>query len=168
MSFFSVLGLNSCAENANSPAIIQNFELNKYLGTWYEIARLDHSFERDLSQVTANYSLRSDGKVKVVNRGFKNSKNTWSESVGKAKFAGLKSEGSLKVSFFGPFYGAYNIVMLDEDYKYALVVSTGTKYMWLLSRTTTIPDIIKTSYLKKASELGINIDELIWVEHKKL
>ncbi|MFZ4581846.1 MAG: lipocalin family protein, partial [Paludibacter sp.] len=110
----SIFGLTACAETPPSPDVIRNFELNKYLGTWYEIARFDHSFERGLSNVTANYSLREDGKVKVINRGCKLKSNTWSESIGKAKFAGSETIGSLKVSFFGPFYGAYNIVKLDE------------------------------------------------------
>ena len=161
-----VFGLTACAKTPTSPQVITNFDSEKYLGTWYEIARLDHSFERGLSNVTANYSMRDDGKIKVVNRGFKEKSNTWSESVGKAKFAVAKTTGSLKVSFFGPFYGAYNIVKLDENYQYALVVSTGTDYLWLLSRQKTIPEIIKQEYLKKATELGFDIQELIWVKQE--
>ena len=160
----SIFGLTACAETPPSPHVFQNFELNKYLGVWYEIARFDHSFERGLSNVTANYSLRPDGKVKVVNRGFKEKLNSWSESVGKAKFAGNLTIGRLKVSFFGPFYGAYNIVKLDENYQYALIISNGFDYMWLLSRTKTIPEDIKQQYLKRASELGFDTEKLIWVK----
>jgi apolipoprotein D and lipocalin family protein len=159
-----ILGFSACAETPPSPNVIKNFELNRYLGTWYEIARFDHSFERGLSNVTANYSLRPDGKVKVINRGFKTKSNSWSESVGKAKFAGEETIGSLKVSFFGPFYGAYNIVKLDENYQYALVVSSGTDYLWLLSRTPTIPENIKQQYLDRAKELGLDTSKLIWVK----
>jgi len=164
IAFASIFGLTACAETPPSPDVIRNFELNKYLGTWYEIARLDHSFERGLSNVTAYYSLRSDGKVKVINRGFKTKSNTWSESVGKAKFAGSKSIGSLKVSFFGPFYGAYNIVKLDENYQYALIISNGFDYMWLLSRTKTMPEDIKQQYMKRATDLGFDTGKLIWVK----
>lgn len=160
-----IIGLTACAKTPPPPDIIQNFELNKYLGTWYEIARFDHRFERGLSSVTANYSLLPDGKVKVINRGFKAKSNTWSESVGKAKFAGDKTIGSLKVSFFGPFYGAYNIVKLDENYQYSLVVSNGFDYLWLLSRTKTIPDDIQKAYLLKAQKLGFDTEKLIWVKH---
>ncbi len=161
-----ILGLAACAETPASPDVVKNFDLNKYLGTWYEIARFDHSFERGLSNVTANYSLRPDGKVKVINRGFKEKSNTWSESVGKAKFAGDRTVGSLKVSFFGPFYGAYNIVKLDENYQYALVISNGFDYMWLLSRTKTIPDDIKQQYLDRAKALGFDTSKLIWVKQE--
>lgn len=159
-----LLGMTACAETPPSPLAIQNFELNKYLGTWYEVARLDHSFERGLSNVTATYSLRADGKVKVLNKGFNERSNSWSQSEGKAKFAGKKSVGSLRVSFFGPFYAPYNIVVLDNNYQYALIVSSGTKYLWLLSRQKTMPESIKKDYLQKAHSLGFDTDKLIWVK----
>jgi len=166
MAIAGIIGLTACAKTPPSTNAITGFELQKYLGTWYEVARFDHSFERGLSNVTANYSLRPDGKVKVVNRGFKSKSNTWSESVGKAKFAGDKNIGSLKVSFFGPFYGAYNIVKLDDDYQYSLVVSSGYNYLWLLSRTKTMPEEIKKAYLQKAQELGFDTEKLIWVKQE--
>ena len=164
ITIFGVFALSACGSEPPHPQAISNFQLEKYLGTWYEIARFDHSFERGLSNVTANYSLRSDGKVKVVNRGFKDQSNTWSESVGKAKFAGNPSTGSLKVSFFGPFYGAYNIVKLDENYQYSLVISSGFEYLWLLSRQKTMPDDVKEAYIQKARELGFDTSKLIWVK----
>jgi apolipoprotein D and lipocalin family protein len=160
----SIFGFTACAETPPPPTVIKNFELTKYLGTWHEIARLDHSFERGLSFVTANYSLRNDGKVKVINRGLKEKSNTWSESVGKAKFADIESIGSLKVSFWGPFYGAYNIVKLDDNYQYALIISKGYDYLWLLSRNKTMPEDIKQQYLTRAKELGFDTDKLIWVK----
>jgi len=164
MAITGIISFTACAKTPPSTNAISDFELQKYLGTWYEVARFDHSFERGLSNVTATYSLRADGKVKVVNRGFKTKSNTWSESVGKAKFAGDKNIGSLKVSFFGPFYGAYNIVKLDNEYKYSLVVSSGFDYLWLLSRQKTIPEDIKKAYLQKAQELGFDTEKLIWVK----
>lgn len=164
IALMSIFGFTACATTPPSPDVIQNFDLNKYLGAWYEIARYDHSFERGLSKTTANYSLRPDGKVKVVNRGFKEKSNTWNESVGKAKFVGSKTVGSLKVSFFGPFYGAYNIVKLDENYQHALIISKGFDYMWLLSRQSTMPEDIKQQYLDRAKELGFDTSKLIWVK----
>lgn len=102
--------------------------MNKHFDAgWYEIARLDHSFERGLEQVTAEYSLREGGGVQVKNRGFSNKKNKWSEAEGKAFFVGKASEGYLKVSFFGPFYGSYVVFELDKDnYQYAFVSGRAT------------------------------------------
>jgi apolipoprotein D and lipocalin family protein len=105
--------LQSCTGTPEGVEVVTDFELDRYLGTWYEIARLDHSFERGLSNVTANYSMRDDGGVKVVNRGFNTEKSEWDEATGKAYFVGESDIGQLKVSFFGPFYGGYNIVELD-------------------------------------------------------
>ncbi len=143
---------------------IEGFELQKYLGKWYEIARLDHRFERGMEQVTAEYSLRPDGKVKVVNSGFKEGK--WQKSVGKAKFATKNDIGFLKVSFFGPFYGAYIIFDLDiENYSYAFVAGPNTKYLWLLARTPQVSDKLLERFKSKAEEFGFNTDNLIFVEH---
>ncbi len=165
ISILSLIGITACASAPQGATVINNFDVDRYLGTWYEVARLDHRFERGLSKVTATYSFNENGTIRVQNRGFSASKNSWSESIGRAKFAGAKNEGRLKVSFFGPFYGAYNIVALDDEYQYALIVSNSLSYLWLLSRTTTIPDQIKLEYLKKAKSMGFDIDALIWVEH---
>jgi apolipoprotein D and lipocalin family protein len=143
---------------------ITPFDKGKYLGTWYEIARMDFKFERNLNQTTANYSLNPDGSIKVVNRGYNYKTSKWSEAVGKAKFAGDPNVARLKVSFFGPFYSGYNVIALDTDYKYALIAGNNTGYMWILSRTKTVSEDVKQNYLKLAKGLGFNIDALIWVE----
>lgn len=142
---------------------IEQFELQRYLGKWYEIARLDHSFERGLSRVTAEYSLREDGGVRVVNRGYSEKDREWEQAEGKAYFVGPPSEGHLKVSFFGPFYGSYIIFELDKDYGYAMVSGPSREYLWLLSRTPTVDDALKQRFIQRATMLGFNTDKLIWV-----
>jgi apolipoprotein D and lipocalin family protein len=142
------------------------FDAKKYLGKWYEIARFDFRFERNLNNTTAEYSLNPDGTIKVVNRGFNYKTMKWKQAVGKAKFAGNQNEGRLKVSFFWPFYAAYNVVALDSDYQYALVAGKNLGYLWILSRKTTIPDEIRQNFLTLAKNLGYDISSLIWVEHK--
>lgn len=145
---------------------VRDFELEKYLGTWYEIARLDHSFERGLEQVTAQYSVREGGGVDVLNRGFSSSQNTWKSAEGKAFFVRDKETGFLKVSFFGPFYGAYCIFEIDkEKYQYAFVTSSSLSYLWFLSRTPTASDELKAYFLKKAEALGFATEKIIFVEH---
>ncbi|MDD4490823.1 MAG: lipocalin family protein, partial [Paludibacter sp.] len=120
---------------------------------------------RDLNNTTAFYSLREDGFIKVQNRGYNYVKNEWLESIGKAKFVGEPTVAMLKVSFFGPFYGGYNVIALDDEYKYALIAGNSLKYLWILAREKTIPEEIKTAYVKKAQEIGFDTDQLIWVEH---
>ena len=122
MALLTAVLQSGCAGAPDGVEVVTDFELNRYLGTWYEIARLDHRFERGLSRVTANYSMRDDGGVSVVNRGYQLSSEEWEEATGKAYFVGAPDIGQLKVSFFGPFYGGYNIMELDkDDYQYALV-----------------------------------------------
>lgn len=159
---------NSCSTSipANATAV-QNFEKEKYLGKWYEIARMDFRFEKDLNNTTAEYSVREDGKIKVDNKGYNYVKKEWSQAIGKAKFADKEDVAMLKVSFFGPFYTGYNVIALDADYQYALVAGKNTDYLWILSREKTIPENIKTEYLKIAEEIGYKISDLVWVEHDK-
>jgi apolipoprotein D and lipocalin family protein len=141
---------------------VTGFELDKYLGTWYEIARLDHSFERGLDKVYAEYSLREDGGLKVINHGFDTKKQKWNEAVGKAYFLETPDVGRLKVSFFGPFYGAYTIVELDKtSYSYALVTG-GDDYLWILSRTPQMSYIVKQQLIAKAKALGFETNKLIY------
>jgi apolipoprotein D and lipocalin family protein len=162
---FSLL-LASCAGLPKNIEPVADFELNKYMGKWYEIARLDHSFEKDLEQVTATYSIKSDGTVRVANRGLSSKSKEWKDAVGKAKFAGDSSVGYLKVSFFGPFYGSYVIFDLDkENYQYSFVTG-GENYLWLLSRTPTIGDEIKNKFLNTIQEYGYNTEELIFVNQE--
>lgn len=144
---------------------VADFELPRYLGTWYEIARLDHRFERGLSQVTAEYSMRDDGGVRVVNRGYDESAGEWSEAIGKAYFTGESDVGQLKVSFFGPFYGGYNIIELDKaGYQYSLVAGPDRDYLWVLSRTPEMDPVTLDRLIGIAAELGFRTDELIRVE----
>ena len=161
----SLLVMNSCNSLLKGVKTIQDFDKDKYLGSWYEIARLDFVFEKNLNNTTAEYSLNEDGSIKVVNRGYNFIKNKYVASTGKVKFAGDSNEGKLKVSFFGPFYSGYNIIALDSDYRYALVAGESLKYLWLLSREKTMPNNIKEAYLKTAEDLGYNTSKLIWVKH---
>lgn len=146
---------------------IKPFDQTKYLGRWYEIARFDYRFERNLNNVTAIYSLNKNGTIKVGNRGYDFKKNKWKESIGKAKPAGQPDEGKLKVSFFGPFYAGYNVIALDKDYRYALVAGRNLDYLWLLSREKTMPENVKQNYLKIAEKLGYKTQNLVWVEHDR-
>jgi len=146
---------------------VKDFELERYLGKWYEIARLDHSFERGLTQVTAEYSLKPDGGVKVINRGYSNDTQQWKEAEGKAYFVNGDGEAYLKVSFFGPFYGSYVVFGLDQqDYQYAFISGPDTDYLWLLARTPTVsPEVIK-QFVEMASARGFDTNSLIYVEQK--
>ncbi len=160
------LFLSACTGAPEGVEPVSGFDLDRYLGTWYEIARLDHSFERGLSNITANYSLRDDGGVRVVNRGYNVEKQEWDEAEGKAYFVGDADVGQLKVSFFGPFYGGYNIFALDRDgYEYAMVAGPDRSYLWILARSPDLDDAILEKLLAKAGELGFPLGELIMVEH---
>lgn len=162
MAAFVMLSFTQTPKNA---VPVKNFDQQRYLGTWYEIARLDYKWERNLDHVTATYSLNDNGSIKVDNKGFDVKKNKWKQSIGKAKPASDPKIGSLKVSFFGPFYSGYTIIALDTDYKYALVIGESTDYLWILSREKIIPDPIKQNYINQAKELGVKTDELVWVNH---
>lgn len=164
----SLLFFNSCQTMPKGVIPVKNFNKDKYLGKWYEIARFDFRFEKDMDNTTATYSLNEDGTIKVINRGYNYKKKKWSQAEGKAKFVGLPTTAQLKVSFFGPFYSPYNVIELDEDYKYALIAGKNTKYMWILSREKSIPDDIRKKYIEKAKSLGFNISNLIWVKHDGL
>jgi apolipoprotein D and lipocalin family protein len=158
--------LTACLGIPDNATAVDNFELERYLGTWYEIARLDHSFERGLSQVRAEYSMRDDGGVKVINSGYNEKKGEWNEAEGKAYFVEGPQTGRLKVSFFGPFYGAYNIIELDrQDYRYALVIGADTNYLWILARDSRLDDAIVERLVAKANALGFPTDELIYPAH---
>jgi apolipoprotein D and lipocalin family protein len=142
---------------------VDNFNVHRYLGKWYEIARLDHSFERGLTHVTAEYALRDDGGLQVINRGYSAKGNRWKEAVGKAFFVEEPSKGYLKVSFFGPFYGSYIIMDLDQDnYQYSLVCGPDKSYLWILSRTPIMQTELKNRLIKKAAALGFDTGSLIY------
>ena len=159
--------LTACLGMPERVQPVTDFELDRYLGKWYEIARLDHSFERGLERVTAEYSLKEDGGVKVVNRGFSAAKGEWNESEGKAYFVEDASLGYLKVSFFGPFYGSYVVFGLDQiDYQYAFISGPDTSYLWLLSRTPQVSDEVMNDFLEQAQARGFNTDDLIIVNQE--
>jgi apolipoprotein D and lipocalin family protein len=158
------LALCSCATIPKGGVAIDRLEKGRYLGKWYEIARYDFAFEKDLKNTTAEYSANANGTIAVKNRGFNYKKNKWEEALGKARFRGADTRGELEVSFFGPFYAAYNIIALDKEYRYALVAGKNLKYLWILSRSRTIPDEVKKSYLDLAVSLGYELSTLVWVE----
>jgi len=143
-------------------AVVQGFQKDKYLGEWYEIARIDFYWEKNLKNVIASYKLNDDGSIRVNNQGYDMVKEKYKQSVGKATFVRSEEEGALKVSFFGPFYSGYNVVMVDDDYRYALVFGENLDYMWILSRDKTIPEDIKQKYLSYAKRSGYATDKLVW------
>ncbi len=163
---FLVCLLTGCVGIPENVKPVDNFKLEKYLGKWYEIARLDHSFERDLSRVTAEYGMRPDGAVKVVNRGYSAKENKWKEAEGKAYFVQRPDQGYLKVSFFGPFYGSYVVFALDhENYQYALVCGPDKSYLWLLARSQTMNEDIRNDLIAKAKTAGFDTGKLVFVNH---
>jgi len=145
---------------------VSDFDVDRYLGEWYEIARLDHSFERGLEKITAQYSLKPDGGLRVVNRGFDTASGQWREAEGKAWFIDDPQTGRLKVSFFGPFYGAYNIIQLDhKDYQFALVCGPDTSYLWILARSPDLDRTIVEQLVSYAADHGFDTSQLIYVRH---
>lgn len=146
---------------------VSDFKPKKYLGKWYEIARLNYRFEKNLNNVTADYSLNEDGSIKVLNKGYDYLNHQWRSTTGKAVFRGDRSSGKLKVSFFGPFYSGYNVIALDPEYRYALVAGNDLSYLWILSREKSIPTNVKNEYLKIAGAVGYDTTKLIWTEHSR-
>ena len=167
LTLFSVVLLAGCATVPKGIEPVSDFDLNGYLGKWYELARLDHRFERDLEQVTAEYSLREDGSIKVLNRAYSTVEKEWTEIEGKAYPAGADDEAFLKVSFFGPFYGGYCVFELDPCGQYAFVSGSNRSYLWLLSRTPTVSKDVWQKFESRAQELGFDTSELIRVRHGK-
>ena len=155
----------SCSTIPKGVTAVKNFDKTKYLGKWYEIARLDFRFERNLNNTTAEYSLNPDGTINVLNKGYNTKTKEWESVTGKAKFIDDEKVAMLKVSFFGPFYSGYNVIALDDEYKYALVAGKNLEYLWILSRTTTLPEDVKKKYLDLAQSVGYKINELLWVRH---
>jgi len=162
-----LFSFNSCAHIPEGAVTVKPFKAERYLGKWYEIARMDFRFERDLDNTTAYYSMNKDGSIRVENRGFNTLKSGWKMAIGRAKFVGSTDEARLKVSFFGPFYGGYNVIALDDQYKYALIAGDNLGYLWILSRETSIPETTKQNYLQLAKRLGFDTEALIWVKHDK-
>ncbi|MGZ3822878.1 MAG: lipocalin family protein [Mucilaginibacter sp.] len=158
------IGLSSCVSIPKGAKAVSAFQTDKYMGTWYEIARFDFRFEKGLDHVTATYTLNNDSTIRVDNKGFSVKEKKWKESIGKAKLTGNGSEGRLKVSFFGPFYAGYNVIAIDPDYRYALVAGNDLSYLWLLSREKVMPEDVKKDYLAKAKALGYDTQRLVWTK----
>lgn len=157
-------GLSACTTPPKGVTPVSNFDASRYLGVWYEIARLDHRFERGLVAVTATYSRNPDGSLKVENRGFKPETCEWKEATGRAKFTGDPSTGQLAVSFFGPFYGGYTIFALDHrDYRWVAVSGPTRNYLWILARDPVLADEIRDRLVAEANALGFATENLIWV-----
>jgi len=166
-SVILLLLLAACVGMPDNVRPVEGFDAGRYLGTWYEIARLDHPFERGLTNVTAHYSLRADGGLKVVNRGYSAGEKRWKEAEGRAYFVDRPDRGFLKVSFFGPFYGSYVVFELDRDhYRYALVSGPDKTYFWILARDPKMSGDLKESLIAKAAALGFDTSGLILVDHE--
>ena len=155
--------LGGCIGYPDTVQPVSNFDLQRYLGTWYEVARLDHRFERGLSRVSADYALNADGTVRVRNRGFDAAASEWQEAIGKARFVDDPTSGYLKVSFFGPFYGSYVVFELDPQYRYAFISGPDTSYLWLLSRTPTVDPAVYARFLELSAAAGFDTAALIRV-----
>ncbi|HBX2116262.1 lipocalin family protein [Klebsiella aerogenes] len=161
--------LSVACSNPVPPAgvtVVSPFESQRFLGTWYEIARFDHHFESGLEKVTATYSLRGDGGIDVVNKGYNPERGIWQKTDGVAWFTGDPNRAALKISFFGPFYGGYNVIALDKEYRHALVCGPDRDYLWLLARTPKISPQVKQQMLDIATRQGFDVSKLIWVNQR--
>ena len=163
LGLFCLGFLSACTGMPEGVEPVTGFDKSRYLGTWHEIARLDHSFERDLVDVKAEYSLRDDGAVRVINSGTDSTTGERKVAEGHAKFVGDDGTAHLKVSFFGPFYGSYVVFELDPDYRYAFVAGYNTNYLWLLARGTNISEDTRKRFTDRARALGFAVDNLVWL-----
>lgn len=157
--------VTACVGLPENVTPVADFKLERYLGTWYEIARLDHSFERGLTRVTTEYSLRDDGGIRVINRGYHEKYGKWKVVEGKAYFVNHPQQGFLKISFFGPFYGSYIVFELDhQGYQYSVVSGPDKNYLWILARNPNISIEARDKLIARAKALGFNTENLIFVE----
>jgi apolipoprotein D and lipocalin family protein len=162
-------GLCGCAHIPKGLTAVEGFDSQRFLGTWYEIARLDHFFEKGLINVSAGYSLKEDGSLRVVNRGFDPERNRWKEAVGRARFISGSDQGRLKVSFFGPFYGGYNVIEIDkQNYSYALICGNNRSYLWILARQPELSETVTAYLVQKAKSLGFDTNALIYVKQQQI
>ncbi len=165
-ALLALLLLTSCTGIPEGVKVVDGFDVKRYVGTWYEIARLDHRFERGLDNISATYTLRDDGGINVINKGWNSANSAWKTAEGRAYFIEQADKGRLKVSFFRPFYGSYNIIELDKNnYGYSMIVGPDKSYFWLLSRTKKLPDDTLNALLAQAKKLGIATNELIFSQH---
>lgn len=161
VSIFALFLFTACSSKNPPLQTVQKVELNKYLGSWYEIARYEHFFERDCKNVTANYSMMDEKTIKVINKCTKIQTNEKKEATGRA-YAIDESNSKLKVSFFRPFYGDYWVLMLDENYSYAVVGTPSREYLWILAREKTISEELRNEILQKLPTLGFDTSKFIW------
>lgn len=162
LTALAALMLAACTGVPKGIEPVRGFDAGRYLGTWYEIARLDHSFERGLDHVSATYTKRQDGGIDVLNRGYDPARKVWREAKGKAYFIGDADRASLKVSFFGPFYGGYHVFALNPDYRWALVSGPTRDYFWMLARQPTLSPDIGTELLAKARDAGFDTSAIVF------
>ena len=162
-----ILVLAGCTGTPDGIEPVTGFDKDRYLGTWYEIARLDHSFEEGLSQVTAEYTENDDGSIKVINRGYNTEAGEWEEAEGRAVFVDNSGAGHLKVSFFGPFYASYVVFGLDDDYSRAYITGYNRDYLWLMARTPEVSDSVLEAFKDTARTKGFDLDELIIVDQSR-
>ncbi|MDR2011372.1 MAG: lipocalin family protein [Bacteroidales bacterium] len=162
-----VLGIKNRRTIPKNAKAVNQFDIKKYLGKWYEIARLDFHWEKNMNNTTAEYLQNDDGSIKVINRGYNFKKREDKISVGKAVFVGDQKTAKLKVKFGGQVYSGYNVIEIDPNYKYALVAGRNLNYLWILSRKRHIPEDIKQKYLQIAQNIGYDTENLIWVQHSE-
>jgi len=174
LALVSLVALVGCAGYSKAVnrqagiAPVRNFDATRYLGKWYELGRIENRFERGMTETTAQYSLNDDGTIRVVNGGYDPAKGKYRESIGKAKFIEGKDVGALKVSFFPPFYGGYNIVALDEEYQWAIVVGPNPqKYFWVLSRQPKLTQSLRNRALGVARDLNVDASKILWVPQQQ-
>ena len=163
----TIILLSACTGVPQGITPVTEFDRDRYLGTWYEIARLDNRFEEGMSQVTANYSLNDDGSVRVLNRGYISAEERWGEAEGKAKFVDESDIGHLKVSFFGPFYSSYVVFELADDYSYSFVTSRDKDYLWFLSRTPEVDETLTQHFVERAKALGFAYNDILFVDQSQ-
>jgi len=163
-ALMAVLLLTACSTPRVPDGVqaVRGFDLDRYTGLWHEVARIDHSFQRGLTRASATYTRNPDNTVKVVNRGYDPLRREWKEAEGTAYFVDDPTRAALKVSFFGPFYGGYNVVALDENYQWAMVVGSSKDYVWILSRTPSLPGHVQDHLLERARAMGIDVGRLHW------
>lgn len=166
-ALMGALMLSACSTPRTPEGVqpVTGFDVDRYTGKWHEVARIENSFERGLTQATATYSRNADNTIKVVNRGYDPVRKQWKEAEGLAEFVDSADRAALKVSFFGPFYGGYHVVALDPDYRWALVVGEDRSYAWILARDTHLPADTLDAIVQRAKALGIDTSAFIWVSH---
>lgn len=160
----SVLALSACSTKP-PPGIqpVTGFDVDRYTGHWYEVARIDQRFEAGLVRTHAEYRRNADGSLTVINRGYDPKRDAWKESRGRAVFVDEPTRAALKVSFFGPFYSAYNVVALDENYQWAMVMGASTDSLWILSRTPDLPNHVLQHLVERAQAMGVDTAQILWV-----